>query len=99
MVSQELYYWISRFDNFRFICTLLLIIFNLFGASSFAFLITFKLNDEENDSTFKWFKKCFYSCLIIVILSLSGLIWIPTTNEGFKMIGTNIFDVKVEMTK
>ena len=100
-VSPMTFYWVTRLDEIRFIFTLLLIVSNVLFAALSAIWVMSKSYEENivGKSFIKNIKKAWYIVSTIIILALSGLVFLPDTSDGFRMLGTNRYDVKVETIK
>lgn len=100
-VSPLTFYWVSRLDEIRFIFTLLLVVLNVFFATLSAIWVMTKVNEDavEEKSFINSIKKAWCIVLTVIILALSGLVFLPDTSDGFRMLGTNRYDVKVENIK
>ena len=100
-VSPLTFYWISRLDEIRFIFTLLLVVSILLFSVLGAIWVMAKANEDdiEEKSFINSIKKAWYIVLTIIILALSGLVFLPDTSDSFRMLGTNRYDVRVETIK
>lgn len=74
-------YWITRFDALHGLGIAITIIA---GISAFVFLVC---NIERDDAKERNFLKCFVQSLFALIIGISVLIFVPTTNEALLIYG------------
>ena len=100
-VSPSTFYWVSRLDEIRFISTLLLVVsILLFSVLGAIWVITKAHEDDVEDKSFiNSIKRAWCIVSTIIILALFGLVFLPDTSDGFRMLGTNRYDVRVENIK
>ena len=79
-------YWITRLSSihnaFIFIFVIAVIVAVITGIIVLSFC-----NDKDDFACFKHVKKCFITAVVAVVLSGTGLVFVPKTNEALLIYG------------
>ena len=80
-------YWITRLSSIHDAFLFILIIAATVTVLTGIIVLSFSNDDEDDNACFKRIKKCFITAIVAVVLSGTGLIFVPKTNEALLIYG------------